>query len=275
MRYKLAQDIFDSVAEELHIYSEEGVIDNSKFIKVIKACNAFLGLDINREGQTILDVQNYKARLPLDFTALNFAVLCSSKFVDQTQPSGFHVEQVDVPMNCSVDACGSDCGEFVVFQKCDKTFKEYTQTELVKVVNTPSSLLNNGCFNLGVTSINEISIKNGWIYTNFQSGTVYLNYVGDMVDDDGNLLVVDHDLINPYYEASCIYSFYRNLYSNHNGDELQRLQFWKEELRQAKFLAVGVRNMPEYNELTELFKHNRINYYNKYERYFKTRYYPY
>jgi hypothetical protein len=91
-----------------------------------------------------------------------------------------------------------------------------------------------------------------------------------MVDSQGNLMVVDHDLVNPYYETACIYNFFRRLYTNHEGDEFDRTRYWKLEYEEKRKQAVLVRNMPEYNDLTALFKHNRISYYNKYERYFKT-----
>lgn len=274
MKYKSAQDIFDSVQEELDVYAQEGKIDTSKLIKVIKECNAFLNLDINDEKNVLLEVKNYKVKLPNDFIALNFAILCKIVKYSDNKPSGFQVEYKDVTCKdkspCALCTCESDCGEFVIFQKCPDSFVEYTYYDLVKLVGTPTGVINSGCFNLTAQSINEISIKNGWLYSNFESGFIYINYVSDMVDEDGNLLVIDHDLINPYYEASCIYKIYRTLYSNHEGDELQRMQFWKQELKEAKALAANVRSTPEYNVLTDLFRHNRKKFYNKYIRYFET-----
>ena len=47
---------------------------------------------------------------------------------------------------------------------------------------------------------NEGNIRGGWLYTNFDSGKVYLNYQGDMID--GNILVPDHELINEFYDEN-------------------------------------------------------------------------
>ena len=135
------------------------------------------------------------------------------------------------------------------------------------------------CPNLYWNTPNEGYIKNGFLYTTFQTGKVYLNYQGNLEDDNGDLLVPDHPLLNDYYE----YAFKERLLENllMNGEDVsQKLQFIVQRTRVARNAALSLVNTPNFAEMKQLWWANRIAQYGKYYNMFKSypidpRYYQY
>jgi len=113
-----------------------------------------------------------------------------------------------------------------------------------------------GCPNLSVNAPNEGWIKGGFLFTNFQEGTVYINYQGQMEDDNGNLMVPDHDLLNEYYEYALKQRILENLYLN-GEDVSQRMGLIDQRLRAARNQALSLVNTPNFKELYDIWWTNR------------------
>ena len=125
------------------------------------------------------------------------------------------------------------------------------------------------CPNLYFNTPNEGWIKYGFLNTTFESGKVYLNYQGDLVDDNGNLLVPDHELLNDYYEYALKYRILENLFMN-GEDVSARMQLIAGQLREAKNEAMSMVNTPNFKELEQLWWTNRRAMYSKYYDMFKS-----
>ena len=119
------------------------------------------------------------------------------------------------------------------------------------------------CPNLYWNAANEGWIKGGFLFTTFQTGKVYLNYQGQMEDEDGNLLVPDHDLLNEYYEYALKARIFENLYIN-GEDVSQRMQLIEQRLRGARNNALTLVNTPNFREMAEVWWANRKAMYGKY-----------
>ena len=125
------------------------------------------------------------------------------------------------------------------------------------------------CPNLYFNTANQGWIKYGYLYTTFNTGTVYLNYQGTLEDDDGNLLVPDHDLLNEYYE----YAFKQRILENllMNGEDVgARIQIIEQRLRSARNNAMSLVNTPNFREMEKLWWTNRKAQYSKYYDMFKS-----
>lgn len=123
--------------------------------------------------------------------------------------------------------------------------------------------------NLYWNTPNEGWIKNGFLYTTFQTGKVYLNYQGNMEDEDGNLMVVDHPLINEYYEYAMKERLLENLLMN-GEDVAQKFQLITQRKREARNAALSMINTPNYEEMKKLWWANRKAQYGKYYDMFKS-----
>ena len=125
------------------------------------------------------------------------------------------------------------------------------------------------CPNLYYNTPDQGWIKGGYLFTTFETGNVYLNYQGELVDDDGNLMVPDHELLNDYYEYALKKRIIENLALN-GEDVAQRLQLIIPEYRAARNNALSLVNTPNFKEMEQLWWTNRRAQYGKYYDMFKS-----
>lgn len=188
---------------------------------------------------------------------------CSSQQFDPLVPFGDScIKPRRVFMNCK-----GDCYELVQMINT-VSYKSYTQLLPVKILENPETI-DCGCPNLYQDCPNTAWIQDGWIYTNFPHGTLYINYQGMLEDDDGNLLVPDHDMLNEYYEYAVKQRILENLVMN---DEPvgQKLQLVEQRLRAARNYALSIVNTPNFSEMKRVWQMNRNAQYTKYYNMFKS-----
>jgi len=188
---------------------------------------------------------------------------CSSQPFDPVTPFGDNcIKPRRVFMNCK-----GDCYELVQMVNTT-TYQSYTQLTEVKILENPESVTC-GCPNLYSNSPNTAWIQNGWIYTNFPTGKLYISYQGMLEDDDGNLLVPQHDMITEYYEYALKQRILENLIMN---DEPvgQKLQLVEVRLRAARNYALSIVNTPNFSEMKQVWEMNRKAQYAKYYNMFKS-----
>jgi hypothetical protein len=136
-------------------------------------------------------------------------------------------------------------------------------TQLIPLKMKASQEIECDCPNLYWNAANQGWIKGGFLFTTFDTGKVYLNYQGQMEDEDGNLLVPDHDLLNEYYEYALKARILENLYMN-GEDVMQRLQLIEQRVKAARNNALSVVNTPNFKELEQMWQANRKAMYGKY-----------
>jgi hypothetical protein len=169
--------------------------------------------------------------------------------------------QPRVFMNCKGEAY-----ELVQVTKTGET-RVYKYTTPLRM--KPSQEIDCDCPNLYYNSSNEGWIKHGFLYTTFKEGKVYLNYQSHLEDDNGNLLVPDHELLNEYYEYALKERILENLFMN-GEDVAQRLQLIVPKLKAARNAALSLVNTPNFRELEKLWMSNRKAMYGKYYDMFKS-----
>ena len=107
-------------------------------------------------------------------------------------------------------------------------------------------------------------IKDGWLFLNFKTGKVYLNYQGLMVDEDDNIMVPDHDMLNEYYEYALKQRILENLIMNDEQVNPAKIQLIESRYRVARNYALSIVNTPNFSEMKEVWKMNRKAMYSKY-----------
>lgn len=281
LQYKTFNQLMSSVGSDLGRYADEGMIDDMLYIKEARKINAELGLKINKEKETIIDVENYKACLPEDFQFLQLALTCHTSYVTVPKIQGVHTEDKVVPLVNKCNECGqSPCSCQFEFKACEgykyvaqkigiKTVK-YEHLELLGLTKTSHKFCSDHCLNSHFKSHNMMNIMNGEATFSFRQGKVYMNYLADMVDDSGQLLILDHPLTNDYYEYAIKKKIFENLKFNKDADVAQDLQYVAGELRQARIRAISIVNMPEFEEINEYFHKNRKRFYDDKIKYFES-----
>jgi hypothetical protein len=90
-----------------------------------------------------------------------------------------------------------------------------------------------------------------------------------MEDDNGNLMVPDHDLLNEYYEYALKLRIMENLYLN-GEDVAQKMGLIEQRLKAARNQALSLVNTPNFKEMEKLWWTNRRSQYFKYYDMFKS-----
>ena len=80
-QYRTFDELMDSVKIDLTSLDLENIIEPQQLIKVAQRVSYDLGLKINPSRSKTIEVINGRAKLPSDFSVLNFALLCDNKQV--------------------------------------------------------------------------------------------------------------------------------------------------------------------------------------------------
>ena len=299
LRYRTFDELLYEVGTDFVIYNNENMIEPAQLIKVAQRVNYDLGLRIHGTKEKILDVEHGKAKLPDDFYVLNYAFLCGEETITRGVISGRQTENVIVDYCDRCHKASGDChckttysvecktGENIFVQVVEKRKTETrTYSSFERIGISPVSGKKDAMRSFEKTAY----IKNGFIYVNFgqekTDGPVYdehpnygvrptqmrhrlfISYEGGLEDEDGNLLVLDHPMINEYYEYALKQRILENLYIN-GEDVVQKLQLIEAKLKPARNNALSIVNTPDFNEMYTLWKTNRkamnIKYYDMFK----------
>lgn len=275
LKYKTLDQLMAEVRGDLKKMDVNGQIDDSELIKIAQYINRKLGNKLRQEKEAVLYVEKGKVRLPGDFHLLTVALLCFDWKVTYKVIRGDQRTYVEVAGEVPLPGCDPVCEEVrkpcVRYTECGKAYK-IIETKLFETVEythfgklhiKKNKLISPFCYNVNTNCVDEGYIKDGFLYTNFDEGRIYINYLGQMEDEDGNLLVLDHDLINPYYEYAIKRRILENIYM---GDEqvLNKLNLMEARYKTAKVEAESIINMPDEAEQKAFHNANREAMYRKY-----------
>lgn len=280
LQYRTFDQLLDEVSADFTTYSIEGMIEPGQLIKVAQRVNYDLGLRIHGTKEKVLDIENKKTKLPDDFYVLNYAYLCGRYTVTSPVLSGRETENVilksDLCKKCGQPDPSCECektytvecktGEKVFVQVVEKRKFEtrtYDTFEPIRIATSTGKIdATNDTDKVGL-------IKNGFVYTNLDEGKLFISYQGSLQDDEGNLLVLDHPMINEYYEYAMKQRILENLYIA--GEEVtQKMQLIEQRLSAARNNALSIVNTPDFAEMYKLWQTNRKAQYSKYYDMFKS-----
>jgi hypothetical protein len=289
LQYRTFNQLLDEVSVDFSTYSNEGMIEAGQLIKVAQRVSYDLGLRIHGTKEKIIDIEKNKAKLPDDFYVLNYAYLCGEVTATYPVMHGRHTENVILDPNHCKNASGQNvcnkCGQVDTTCLCERTYTVECKTgekiyvQVVEKRKYETKTYNNFQKISISTSTGRIDalddrgnngyIKNGFVYSNVEEGKLFISYQGALQDDDGNLLVLDHPVINEYYEYAMKQRILENLYMN-GEDVSQRIQLVEQRLRAARNNALSIVNTPDFAEMYKLWQTNRKAMYSRYYDMFKS-----
>ncbi len=187
---------------------------------------------------------------------------CSSQPFDPNMPYGDNCIKPRVFMNCK-----NDCYELVQIAKTQTT--TYKRLLPLKILENPQTI-ECDCPNLYMNTANQAWIQNGFLYTTFKTGKVYISYQGQLEDVEGNLLVPDHDMLNEYYEYALKKRILENLIMNDEVVPQAKIQIIQDGYMTSRRYALTIVNTPNFAEMKRLWQANRKAQYTKYYDMFKS-----
>jgi hypothetical protein len=160
-------------------------------------------------------------------------------------------------------------GTVVVTEKTPSTgeCREYTIFE--KLAIKPGRWVDPQCMHLGTMAPNSAEIKDGYLYTSYSNGKVYIRYLGMLEDEDGNLLVLDHEKVNDFYEYALKLRILENNWIS-GEDFAQRLALIERRYNEAQIQALSFINTPDFREIRTQWLANRKSHYARYYQTFST-----
>lgn len=208
--------------------------------------------------------------------------LCSPALVP-TEPS---CKPCDVPHPHNCNDCGSkyescsckpigdvklDCkGNFVALTQHFKFHtRRWTTMRSIRIINSPD-VVDPDCPNKTWQAHDTAYIKDGFIYTSFKTGKLYVNYQGMMEDDDGNLVVPDHDMLNEFYEYAIKQRVLENMIMNGENVNGNQIQIIESRLKAARNNAYSLVNTPNFGELRRIWEVNRKAQYHNFYTMFRS-----
>lgn len=147
--------------------------------------------------------------------------------------------------------------------------RRHTYKHLVAMRIQKSKSVSADCINLNSQDWHTAVIKNGFLVTNFDEGVVFINYQSLMEDDDGNLLVMDHPMVNEYYEYALKQRIFENLFIN-DENTANKMQLTEQRIRAARNNALSFINTPDFHEMKKVWEMNRKAQYHLYYNMFKS-----
>jgi len=164
--------------------------------------------------------------------------------------------------------CGGENNTVKVIEHKNHQVYEYTYFE--KLYIKPQAYLDPGSMNSKYVGCHSVEIKNGFLYTSYPHGKIYISYQGAMEDEEGNLLVLSHPEIDFYYLAALQEYIFKILYYS-NGDEVvQKYDRAKQETKEARVRALSIVNTPNFQEIQTQWRLNRESQYKRYYNTFAT-----
>lgn len=200
----------------------------------------------------ILNENQVKIKVSDDYPAARITIIAAANIV----------------ANCSItlDNCPDGCK---IVENKPGLIREFPRPVPIEIL--PYNYGEPECNLKWVGSYNyRLKIKDKFIHTiNFTEGRVYINYESLMEDDEGNLLVLDHPIVNEYYEYAMKERILENLF--YNGENvLQKLQMIQAKMRPIRNNALSFINTPDYGEMKRMWEKNRKAMYAKYYNMFNS-----
>jgi len=175
--------------------------------------------------------------------------------------------------NAMAGSCSLDCkgNNYYLVEKRNFQTRTYEFLEPIHIVDSGRSMdIDCDCPNTGWTSKNSAWIKDGWIFTNMKTAKLYINYQGMLEDENCNLLIPDHPMLNEYYEYAVKQRVLENLVMNDEAVSSGKIQLIEQRYREARNYALSIVNTPNFAELQQVWAANRKAQYAKYYDMFKS-----
>lgn len=230
LQYKTFSQLMSSIEGDLTQYVDNSLIKRNRYIKAARYVNSSLGIKINGKKTAIIDVNNFKGDLPTDclsiITAIGLNINLKMNYID---------EDIFVNMENVKIKNGIKNQIYHILKPNQTSNKRFCDKSINK--NWRHS-------DYGIDVSEEI------ITTNFKEGQVYLEYIPHLENEEGDLLVLDHDKVNPYYEWEIKSKIFLDLWHNSDADTYNKYQDAIQiHLPKARQEAEQIVTTPEYKAM--------------------------
>lgn len=232
------------VKEQLKSYFDTGAVDDTLFGIWTNDCLKKLGKGTLKINQTLLNIDNFEARLPDGFDTVREAWLCAAFDVSLQNPSARYTQIVststrldDPDVHC--DLC-SECEipDIVraVFKTTNEVLFQFRRTYLLKPGNiSVHSDCAMECANIGIESQESFDIRDNKFVVTFRQGVVHLVYYSNEYDESGYQLIPDNIRIREYIASYLKYRIFEQLYNQITDETFAQIEKKYENYKQEQY----------------------------------------
>lgn len=262
------------VKQDFKKFDDEGLIDEGNLIKVIMYCNERLGIGIKEIKQACIPVQNYKAKLPLNFDKLYYT--CALSATSTTVIPGINPFNNNFDSDAIYEADVSrdkfGCTDYygvTIKRESSITFHSRGEWIGLDISSNSISYCHPSCPNTKNKGKYTIHIEDGHIVTPFRTGEIYILYIATMCDEEGNLLFPFHPMITPYYEWSIKEKILLDAVFNSDVSDANMLALAQREKTKAWLDAYDMTTSKGFGEYVAMQKKKELGWYNEYFKFFQ------
>lgn len=297
--YIRLSQVMASVRSDLQLYDDANMVDEDRCIKIVMECNEKLGQRIYKSKSCKIQVEDYRGTMPSDLWKIEniFALSTTTNkgltysegggiigatqitYTDYVPPKILSKDVSNLKCatetSCNIDnpcstGCNSCSSKITYLTQEQKHYLEYNNTQLIPLTLSISTL--NNCVDYSPCSKYKgdysVNIEDGEFEFSFKTGIVYLSYLGNMINEDGEVLIPFHPMLNQYYEFAIKEKILQDIYLNTQADVLQKLQYVSLEKSKHYYDAYSYTQTSKAGQYAKMRKQREMEYYNKWYKMF-------
>lgn len=275
LEFKSPDALFARVRKRLKSYDAAGLIDEGDFYYWIKEVIEKLGVSVYSELKAVVEVKNYKAELPEDFSILYAAYKCTPTLSSDSKNTlfpqtgfVFYTEETHQPFRkckgcyaAKIDYVEGDKITIRTYIEGQPMILNFSNPTLLTLSKNAKGICDDKCKNLFARSPYEITIDKGNIYTNFSEDSVYLEYFGIALDPESGLpLIPNNTWIERCIEDYMIYQIMESLWFNGDAPDMdKKYQVAKLNYEESLKSALYWVKLPSFQTAINLIRFQRKN----------------
>jgi hypothetical protein len=268
------EELMAIVRQDFKKLDDEGMIDEGNLIKTVMYCNDRLGIGIREVKQVCIPVEEYKAKLPLNFEKLYFtcALKATNTMVAMNRSPFDNNFDRDIIYEAEIDRDsfgGTDFYGVTIKRQTNVTIHSTGEWVGLDVFPDSHQHCHLACPNTKKKGKYSIRIVDGHIETPFRCGELYIMYIATMCDDDGNLLFPFHPMITPYYEWSIKEKVLLDAIFNSDLVDTNLLALAQREKVKAWLDAYDMTTSKGFGEYVAAQRRKEFGWYNQYFKFFQ------
>lgn len=270
LQFKSSDFLIARIKKRLASFDALDLIDEGDFPKHIKYVLEQLGCAVYKECEALSPVINGKAKLPDNFKTFWAAYKCKPSFesttksINEQRPWVFYTQtEITNDSGCKVKCeCDEEKTKIVIrtfVNGEDQRVCSFKNPVLLRLSPNVKQLCEDDSLSLFCTAPDEITVEDGYIHAQFTNDSIYLQYYGLPMDENGLLMIPDNEdvekAIEYYIYTQMFEEFYWNSTVPNIGTMLQdvRAQYDNKFLPAARYWA----RLPSFQKMVQSIRRSR------------------
>lgn len=207
-----ADFVYSKIKRQFASFAAVNLLDDMDFPAYTMDVLRELGIGAMKESEAVSIIQNGQAKLPKDFYKYYAAYRCSNFGMTRTPnkllqnkmvfENDSTCEILQRSRDCEIDCCTDKLiSRITVRQFVNEDLITYNYGNLGLLNLTPNvrQRSEHNSRSISIQSNNDITINDGYVFTNFMDDAIFLQYYAYPFDENGLPMIIDS---NPYVEKA-------------------------------------------------------------------------